>query len=441
MSRYGSGGWAPYVPVAERRRKAMREVEKMRKKGQSVAPVVIEGWLIATTFWGKAWCANLESYQDYENRLPRGRTYVRNGSVIDLQIASKEVRAVVSGSSIYQVKVSVAALPQAVWRAICMDCSAGIDSLVELLQGRFNKGVMDRLCRQDNGLFPKPSEIKFSCSCPDYASMCKHIAAVLYGIGSRLDENPELLFLLRDVNHADLLAHIDTAVPLAKQTPASARLLETDDISNLFGLDMAEWSVELELPQPLAKIVKPIPSKTAAKRSTKAPAKTPAMTSTETVAKTPAKTSAKVPAKTLAQVPERKPAVEKPKTGTAPKRNSAMANATPTKEPEHTPVIEAERKKSVRKVVETRISVRNAAQESTNSQKPLRVQSAGIESVETLAPDRKAERSRSNQSDGVPFKYQDPLFPEQTWSGKGRRPKWVLDHLKAGGEMEELEVG
>ncbi|MBF0182346.1 MAG: H-NS histone family protein [Magnetococcales bacterium] len=399
MARYGFGGWAPYVPVAERRRKAMREMEKMRKKGQPMAPVVIEGRLIATTFWGKAWCANLESYQDYENRLPRGRTYVRNGSVIDLQIASREVRAVVSGSSIYQVKVSVAALPQAVWRAICADCSAGIDSLVELLQGRFNKGVMDRLCRQDNGLFPKPSEIKFSCSCPDYASMCKHIAAVLYGIGSRLDEHPELLFLLREVNHTDLLAHMDTAVPLAKQAPEAGKLLETDDISQLFGLDMAEGSVELEVPRPVAKKVgKPAPSKTAAKAPTKAPVETPT----------------KTPAKTLARVPERKPAVEKPKTVTLPKRSSAMAKPTPAKEPDRTPVIGTERKKSVRKEVETRIPIRNE--------------------------DRKGERSRNSQSVGVPFQYQDPIDPKRTWSGRGRRPNWVLDHLKAGGDMEELKV-
>ncbi|MBF0448847.1 MAG: SWIM zinc finger family protein [Magnetococcales bacterium] len=237
MSRYG--GWAPYVPVAERRRKAMREMEKLRKKGHPVAPVVINGRAIATTFWGKSWCENLESYHDYENRLPRGRTYARNGSVVDLQIASKEVLAMVSGSSLYKVKISVNALPTSAWKAICKDCSGGIDSLVELLQGRFNKGVMDRLCRQDNGLFPKPSEIHFSCSCPDYASMCKHIAAVLYGIGSRLDEQPELLFLLRAVNQNDLVVNLDAALPIANQGPEAGKLLETDDISQLFGLDMA----------------------------------------------------------------------------------------------------------------------------------------------------------------------------------------------------------
>ena len=233
------GGWAPYVPVAERRKKAEREMAKLRKKGHPVAPVRIEGRTIATTFWGKAWCDNLESYRDYESRLPRGRTYVRNGSVIDLQIAPLQVKAMVSGSSIYMVTVSIKAVPKAQWQSLCRDCASGIDSLVELLQGRFSGAVMERLCRQGNGLFPKPLEIRFSCSCPDSASMCKHVAAVLYGIGSRLDEKPELLFRLRSVDEKDLVANLDPAVPLAKTAPAPGRLLEVDDVSTLFGLDMA----------------------------------------------------------------------------------------------------------------------------------------------------------------------------------------------------------
>ena len=238
MSRH-YGGWAPYVPVAERRRKAAREMEKLRKKGLSIAPVTIEGRAIATTFWGKAWCANLESYRDYESRLPRGRTYVRNGSVVDLQIQPREIRARVSGSSIYTVMVSIGAVSKLQWQSICSDCTGGIDSLVELLQGRFSKGVMERICRQATGLFPKPSEIRFSCSCPDYASMCKHIAAVLYGVGARLDEKPELLFRLRAVNENDLVANIDKALPMPKKGPFG-KVLETDDVSALFGLDMAE---------------------------------------------------------------------------------------------------------------------------------------------------------------------------------------------------------
>src|SRR5271163_415228 len=199
MSR-SFGGWAPYVPVAARRRKAERETEKLRKKGAVLSPVKIEGRQIARTFWGKAWCENLESYRDYENRLPRGRTYVRNGSVVDLQIAPREVTATVSGSELYQVKVSIGEVPKKQWASICKDCTGGIDSLVELLQGRFAKGVMERICRQGDGLFPKPAEIRFSCSCPDHASMCKHVAAVLYGVGARLDAQPELLFRLRAVD-------------------------------------------------------------------------------------------------------------------------------------------------------------------------------------------------------------------------------------------------
>ena len=237
MSRY-YGGWAPYVPVAERRRKAEKEMEKLRKKGVPVSPVKIEGGKIASTFWGKAWCDNLESYHDYENRLPRGRTYVRNGSVVDLQIAPREVTALVSGSSIYKIRITIGEVAKAHWKAICADCAGGIDSLVELLQGRLSKGVMERLCRQASGLFPKPAEIRFSCSCPDHALMCKHVAAVLYGVGARLDARPELLFRLRAVNENDLVAHIGETLPMAKQAPGAGKVLETGDMAALFGLDM-----------------------------------------------------------------------------------------------------------------------------------------------------------------------------------------------------------
>jgi len=237
MSRYDDGGWPAYVPVAERRRKAEREVARLRRKGQTLAPVRIEGHAIAGTPWGKAWCGNLESYRDYESRLPRGRTYVRNGSVIDLQIGPCEIKALVSGSAIYRVAVGITALPAAQWRALCADCAGRIESLVELLQGRLSKGVMERMCRQGAGLFPKPSEIRFACSCEDHASMCKHVAAVLYGVGARLDEEPELLFQLRGVDAGDLLADLDSAMPAAGST--GARTLEAEDVSALFGLDLA----------------------------------------------------------------------------------------------------------------------------------------------------------------------------------------------------------
>ncbi|MBI3265273.1 MAG: SWIM zinc finger family protein, partial [Acidobacteria bacterium] len=181
-------GWNPYVRVAARRQQAVHRLAKLKKKGRDVSPVLIEGRKIATTFWGKAWCDNLERYSDYANRLPRGRTYVRNGSVIDLQMSPGRVTALVSGSEIYDVRVSVTVVPRARWRAICRDCTGGIDSLVELLQGRLSTSVMARICEPKTGLFPAPKDISFQCSCPDWASMCKHVAAVLYGIGARLDE-------------------------------------------------------------------------------------------------------------------------------------------------------------------------------------------------------------------------------------------------------------
>jgi len=238
MGYYGYG-WAPYVSVAQRQRKAASEMAKLKKKGHPVSPVVVDGRTIARTFWGKAWCDNLERYSDFSNRLPRGRTYVRNGSVIDLQIAPGEIKAMVSGSEIYKVKVKVAPVAKERWQSICTDCAGAIDSLIELLQGRFSKGVMERVCRQKAGLFPSPAEIQLSCSCPDGAYMCKHVAAVLYGIGARLDQQPDLLFRLHNVDEKELIAGAGQALPLARKAPAATQVLGGEDLSALFGLDMA----------------------------------------------------------------------------------------------------------------------------------------------------------------------------------------------------------
>ena len=232
--------WHPYVPVAEKRRQAERELAKLRKRGQSVAPVTIEGRTIAKTFWGKSWCTNLERYSDYATRVPRGRTYVRNGSVLDLQITKGEVAAMVAGSSLYKIKITIAPVNAGRWKAICRDCTGAIDSLVELLQGRLAKGIMDRVCREGDGLFPSPDEIKLSCSCPDWADMCKHVAAALYGIGARLDEKPELLFVLRGVDENELLSDAGQDLLLIRAAPGAATLLGDNDVATLFGLEMAE---------------------------------------------------------------------------------------------------------------------------------------------------------------------------------------------------------
>src|SRR6266849_6587810 len=233
-------GWKPYVSVAERRRKASNEMAKRKKKGLAVSPVIVDGRTIAKTFWGKAWCENLERYSDFANRLPRGRTYLRNGSVIDLQIKPGEIKALVSGSEIYRVAVKVTPVTKARWQSICTDCAGAIDSLIELLQGRFSKGVMERVCRQKTGLFPTPGEIKLSCSCPDWADMCKHVAAVLYGIGARIDQQPDLLFRLHKVDEKELIAKAGNALPLTRQAPAAGKVLGDEDLSALFGLDLAQ---------------------------------------------------------------------------------------------------------------------------------------------------------------------------------------------------------
>ena len=224
--------WGPYISAAERRRKAEREAGKLAR----ASPVVIVGSQIAKTFWGKSWCANLERYSDYANRLPRGRSYVRNGCVVDLGIERGTVTALVSGTVLYRVKVKVSPIPNRRWKVVCEDCSGAIDSLVELLEGRFSKATMERLCQEGTGLFPLPTEIQFKCSCPDSARMCKHVAAVLYGIGARLDEKPELLFLLRDVDQKELI----TRAGARARQPKTARVLQSANLSEIFGIDIAE---------------------------------------------------------------------------------------------------------------------------------------------------------------------------------------------------------
>ena len=237
MSRYG---WGRYVPVAERRAKARKKMEALRKKGLDVSPVEIEGGKIARTFWGKAWCEHLESFSDYENRLPRGRTYVRNGSVCHLEIATGEIKAMVSGSELYTVKIGIKTLSPKKWRDVKSRCAGQIGSLIELLLGRLSENVMAIVTDRDKGLFPLPGEIRLSCSCPDWAFMCKHVAAVLYGVGTRLDESPELLFRLRGVDHEELIAADVKAAAAVADSKGDRRRIADDDLAAVFGIEMLE---------------------------------------------------------------------------------------------------------------------------------------------------------------------------------------------------------
>jgi len=202
-------GWyrhfRPYVPVANRLAAARREARACHQKGELPSPVIIEGRDFATTFWGRAWCDHISGFGDCTNRLHRGATYVRNGSVVDLKISGGRVAAIVAGSEPYRIEIGVKPLAKKPWKELISRCSGRIGSLVDLLQGKLSTAVMESVTDRDAGLFPKRSDISMNCSCPDGASVCKHLAAVIYGIGNRLDRSPELLFVLRGVDHAELL--------------------------------------------------------------------------------------------------------------------------------------------------------------------------------------------------------------------------------------------
>ena len=317
MSYYG---FRPYLPVAKRRLLAVREMEKLKKQGHTISPVVIEGRTIARNFWGKAWCENLERYSDYANRLPRGRTYVRNGSVVDLQIERGQVRAMVSGSDIYSVKIEIGTVSQARWKAICKDCLGSIGSLVELLQGKLSKNVMERVCREGDGLFPSPREIKMTCSCPDWAGMCKHVAAVMYGAGARLDIAPDLLFTLRGVDRSELIVNAGADLPTAQTGVATERILAEDDVAALFGIEMA--------PGPSAPGAEEM--KKSARSVKAAPARQATSASIQTAkefrgrSKRPTKKKKKPMGKCSASAPNAPSAIE-------PRRTGAVAKSSPEK--------------------------------------------------------------------------------------------------------------
>lgn len=227
------------MSVAQRRAKALNQMEKLRTKGVNIQPVRIEGRQIARTFWGRGWCDHLEKFSDYENRLPRGRTYVRNGSVCHLDVLKGLIVAKVSGSEIYDVRIEIQPLPKPKWKRVKQECTGQIGSLIELLQGKLSDQVMAVVTDRDRGLFPLPKEISLSCSCPDWATMCKHVAAVMYGVGARLDERPELLFLLRGVDHAELVSEETAKAVVTKARKTGRRTLDESKLSEVFGIDLA----------------------------------------------------------------------------------------------------------------------------------------------------------------------------------------------------------
>ena len=298
-------GFAPYVPVGERLAKGRRRLEQLAKqRGRPASPVLITGRTIAKTFWGAAWCKNLEAYSDYENRLPRGRAYVRNGSVLDLHVAAGRIEAQVAGSALYSVTIEIKRLAVARWRQVIAGCAGRIGSLIGLLRGELSDDVLAVLTGKESGIFPAPREIAMRCSCPDVAGMCKHLAAVLYGVGVRLDERPELFFVLRQVEQQELLAGANAAdvlatvgvgvgvgVGVADAQRGKGRRLAVGAVGAMFGIELDEGEAA-GARVPTAKVTAKATAKVTAKVTAKATAKATAKVTAKVTAKATAKVTA-----------------------------------------------------------------------------------------------------------------------------------------------------
>jgi uncharacterized Zn finger protein len=237
-------GFPRYVSKAEKKARAEKKLIQLKKKKQDLRPVIVEGSAIARTWWGKAWNKNLERYADYSNRIGRGRSYVRCGSVLDLRINAGEIKALVHGSRAkpYSITIKIKKLNRDAWRQITSGCTGMLESLEELLAGKLPKALEEIFMQQDKGLFPSPKELEFDCSCPDWASMCKHVAASLYGVGARLDEDPTLFFTLRGVDTSELISRtVSTQAEslLEKASKKSARIIADADLSSVFGIELA----------------------------------------------------------------------------------------------------------------------------------------------------------------------------------------------------------
>ena len=247
-----------YNEARERKDKLQREIAKRQKKGEhfEVLAAPAGSKKLSSTFWGQAWCRHLESYQQYESRLPRGRSYLRQGKVYNLEITPGNLSAIVAGSELYRTRIHIQPLPSKQWQAIVKSSAGQVGSMLDLLAGKLGDGLMQVLTDPDHGLFPKPKEIRFDCSCPDYVDMCKHVSAVLYGVGVLLDTKPELLFTLRGVDQAELLS---SASSTTMADLGNGSELAGADLSALFGIDIAMEAASTAEPEPAAK--KRVPNK------------------------------------------------------------------------------------------------------------------------------------------------------------------------------------
>lgn len=265
--RYYDREFPRYVPVAEKYAKVQKKLQQLKKKDPNITPLILQGSKLVRTWWGMAWNKNLENYADYSNRISRGRSYIKNGCVLDFKINPGEVTSLVQGTMLqpYEVTIKIKPLSQDAWTEIKKQCEGKIESLQELIEGRFPKELDEVFTAKGKGLFPSPTEIKFGCNCLDWASMCKHVAATLYGVGVKLDDDPKLFFLLRQVEMDDLITQAvrDKSQHLLKKAEKkTSRVIDDLDAAKMFGIDMDEKTISPQIDMVMkTKIKKQIRSK------------------------------------------------------------------------------------------------------------------------------------------------------------------------------------
>lgn len=237
------GRWPKYVSVAEKKAKAEKKIQQLRKKNPNLKPVILTGKALATTWWGKSWNKNLERYADFSNRIGRGKSYVRHMAVLDLHIKKGTITALVQGSTNrpYKVAITIAPIARNTWQKLQKQSTTELSSLPDLLAGKFPKGLQDIFMAKGQGLFPSVKEIELTCDCPDWATMCKHVAATLYGVGARLDEDPSLFFTLRQVSIDELVSQAvqeKTASILTTTSAPKDTFIADDNLGDLFGITL-----------------------------------------------------------------------------------------------------------------------------------------------------------------------------------------------------------
>lgn len=232
--------WYSESDLEDAREAVRRKIEKRRARGETMEPFQPPQHRakIVDTFWGRAWCDNLDACKDYEYRLPRGRNYLRQGNVYNLEIERGVITAEVAGSDLYEVRIAIKPIAEDAWTDVQARCAGETFSLLDLLTGQLGDHVMRVITEPGAGLLPRPQDLKMICSCPDHAGLCKHLAAVLYGVGVLFDRHPELLFQLRGVDPATLVEAATSATSETAADPAT-EVIDDSDLSAIFGIDLA----------------------------------------------------------------------------------------------------------------------------------------------------------------------------------------------------------